>query len=64
MEENEKKIKVTLIKSVSGRLKKQGRTIKALGLTKIGESKVFTDGAPIRGMIAVVEHMVTVEEIA
>ena len=61
-ESQDKKIKVTLTRSVSGRLKKQERTIRALGLTKIGESKVFTDGKPIRGMIAVVSHMVSVED--
>ena len=59
----EKKIKVTLTKSISGRLKRQERTIRALGLTKIGDSKVYDDTTAIRGMINVVSHMVAVEEI-
>jgi len=63
VEQQEKKIKVTLIRSVSGRLKKQERTIRALALSKIGESKVYPDTAAMRGMLAVVSHMVSVEEI-
>jgi large subunit ribosomal protein L30 len=61
VEQQGKKIKLTLTRSISGRLKKQERTVQALGLKKIGESKIFTDGAAIRGMINVVSHMVTVE---
>jgi large subunit ribosomal protein L30 len=58
-----KKIKVTLTRSVSGRLKRQERTAKALGLTKIGDSKVFADNAAVRGMLTVVGHMISVEEV-
>jgi large subunit ribosomal protein L30 len=61
--QTEKKIRVTLTRSISGRLKRQERTVQALGLHKIGESKVFTDGDAVRGMIAVVSHMVTVQEV-
>ena len=59
-----KQIKVTLIRGITGRLQKQERTIRALGLTKIGESKVYTDSAAMRGMINVVSFMVRVEEIS
>ncbi|GHV03290.1 50S ribosomal protein L30 [Clostridia bacterium] len=62
-ENTEKKIEVTLTRSVSGRLKKQERTIRALGLHKIGETKVFPDTAAVRGMINVVSHMVSVKEV-
>ena len=62
-EQTEKKIKVTLTRSVSGRLKKQERTVRALGLSKIGESKVYTDSPAMRGMLGVVSHMVAVEEV-
>lgn len=57
-----KKIKVTLIKSVSGRLAKQQKTIQALGLSKIGQTVEHNDNPAIRGMIFVVKHMVTVSE--
>jgi large subunit ribosomal protein L30 len=57
------KIKVTLIKSPNGGLKKQKRTIEALGLTKIRTFRVFEDGAAVRGMLAIVPHMVKVEKV-
>ena len=59
----EKYIKVTLILSTAGRLKKQQRTVEALGLIKIGSSKEFIDGPAVRGMIHRVRHMVKVEEV-
>ena len=54
-------IKVTLVKSGSGRLEKQQRTLKALGLNKTNSSNVLPDNAAIRGMIFVVKHLVSVE---
>ena len=58
-----KQIKVTLIRSTIGCLEKQKKNVEALGLKKIGSSKVHNDTPVIRGMINVVSHMVTVEEI-
>ena len=58
-----KKIKVTLLKSISGRLVKQQRTVQALGLSKIGQSVEHNDNPAIRGMIFVVKHLVTVSEV-
>ncbi|MFA6774598.1 MAG: 50S ribosomal protein L30 [Sphaerochaeta sp.] len=58
-----KKIKVTLIKGLSGRLPNQRRTIKALGLNKISSSVVH-DATPANlGMVRVVAHLVKVEEM-
>ena len=57
------KIKVTLVKSPSGRLAKQSATLAALGLKKIHDSKVHEDNAAIRGMLFVVKHLVTVENV-
>lgn len=59
----DKKLKITLIKSTSGRLEKQKRTIEALGLTKIHSSVIVNDNDAVRGMIFVVKHLVKVEEI-
>ncbi len=59
----DKKLKITLIKSTSGRLEKQKRTVEALGLTKIHSSVVVNDNDAVRGMIFVVKHLVKVEEI-
>ena len=55
------KIKVTLIKSTIGALEKQKANVVALGLHKIGSSKVHEDSATVRGMIKVVSHLVKVE---
>ncbi len=56
-------LKVTQIKSTTGKLPKQRGTIRALGLGKIGRSNVLPDRPEIRGMIARVPFMVTVEEV-
>ena len=56
-------IKVTLVKSGSGRLEKQIRTLKALGLNKTNSSNIVPDNAATRGMIFVVKHLVSVEEV-
>ncbi len=58
-----KQIKVTLTKSTIGCLEKQKKNIEALGLKKIGSSKIHNDTPVIRGMINVVSHMVRVDEI-
>lgn len=58
-----KKLKVTLVKSGIGRLEKQKRTLKALGLEKIGQEVIHNDNDAIRGMIFVVKHLVSVEEV-
>ena len=56
-------LKVTLVKSGSGRLEKQKRTLEALGLRKTNSSNIVPDNAAIRGMIFVVKHLVSVEEV-
>ena len=55
-------IKVTLKRSTIGCIKKQKATIEALGLKKIGSSRVHNDTKEIRGMINVVSHLVEVVE--
>ncbi|MCD4651879.1 MAG: 50S ribosomal protein L30 [Candidatus Cloacimonetes bacterium] len=57
------KLKVTQTGSIVGRKKPQVLTIKALGLGKIGRSRVHEDTPPIRGMIKKVVHLVSVEEV-
>ncbi|HRX14278.1 MAG TPA: 50S ribosomal protein L30 [Eubacteriales bacterium] len=60
---SKKKIKVTLVKSTIACLKDQQKTVEALGLHKIRDSKVFNDNDAIRGMIFKVKHLVVVEEV-
>ena len=42
--------------------KKQKATVQTLALRKIGQSTVLEDNSSTRGMIAVVRHLVNVEE--
>jgi len=55
-------IKVTLTRSQIGITPKQRGTLRALGLGKIGSSNTLPDRPEIRGMIARVPHLVSVEE--
>jgi large subunit ribosomal protein L30 len=57
------KIKIRLVRSTIGALPKQRATIRSLGLGKIG-SAVSQEASPsILGMVKLVSHLVTVEEI-
>ena len=58
----DKMIKITLRKSLIGSLPKQRATAKALGLGKISSSTVRRDDGVTRGMLRVIEHLVSVEE--
>ena len=55
------KISVTLKSSIIGASKRQVATVKALGLGKIDSTVVHEDTPQIRGMIAKVNHLVSVE---
>lgn len=57
------KVKVTLIKGLSGRKPNQVKTVKALGLTKRNSSVVKEENDMINGMINTVSHLVTVEKV-
>lgn len=56
------KLAVTLIKSRFGRLPAHCGTLKGLGLTRINQTVVLQDTAPIRGMLAQVHYLVKVEK--
>ncbi|MCL2380787.1 MAG: 50S ribosomal protein L30 [Treponema sp.] len=57
------KIRIKLIRSVIGTLPRQRATVRALGLRKIGSSVEQEANPVILGMVKVVSHMVSVEEI-
>jgi len=59
----QKQLKITLVKSACSSKPNQRKTVEALGLTKIRQSKVQPDNDAIRGMIFTVKHLVEVEEI-
>ena len=57
------KIKVTQVKSVIDRSKRQKATMEALGLRKINRSVVHEATPQILGMVAKVNHLVKVEQM-
>ncbi|MGD1991995.1 MAG: 50S ribosomal protein L30 [Anaerolineae bacterium] len=61
--EDQKALKITLIKSPIGYSKRQRRTLQALGLRKLYSTIVQADTPAVRGMVAKVDHLVEVEEV-
>jgi large subunit ribosomal protein L30 len=57
------RLKVTQIRSVIGAKDNQRQTLRSLGLKRIHDVVVKEDRPEIRGMVATVPHMVTVEEV-
>ncbi len=55
-------IKVTQTRGTAGTKPEHRGTLRALGLTHIGRSNVLPDRPEIRGMIARVSHMISVQE--
>jgi large subunit ribosomal protein L30 len=55
---------ITQIRSAIGTKPKHRGTLRALGLRGIGQRNVLPDRPEIRGMIARVPHLVSVEEVA
>lgn len=56
------KIRVTLVKSLHGRLQSHKDTVRGLGLRRIRHSVELADTPEIRGMINKVAYMVRVED--
>jgi len=57
----EKMIKVTLCRSAIGRKPEHRRTLRALGLRHIGQSRLLPDNESVRGMIRAVDFLVETE---
>ncbi len=58
------KIKITQVKSIIDRSKRQKDTMKALGLRKMNHSVVHTATPQILGMVHKVSHLVEVEHLS
>ena len=56
-------LKITQRRSAIGAKPKQRGTLRALGLGRIGRTRTLPDRPEIRGMLAKVPHLVTVEEV-
>ena len=54
-------LRVTQVRSSIGTKPKHRGTLRALGLRRRGASRVLPDRADVRGMLARVPHLVTVE---
>ncbi len=57
------KLRITWKKSSIGHGQDQKRTIRALGLRRLGQTVEHGDSRAIRGMILKVRHLVEVEEL-
>jgi large subunit ribosomal protein L30 len=56
-------VQITQVKSTIGTKRNQRETLRTLGLRKIRQSVVRDDTPAVRGMIATVQHLVTVQEV-
>lgn len=56
-------LKITQVRSGIGRNEIQKRTLKALGLGKVGKSVVHRETPQIRGMVSSISHLLSVERV-
>ena len=56
-------LKITQIRSAIGTKPKHRGTLRALGLGRIGKTNTLPDRPEIRGMIARVPHLISVESV-
>ena len=61
MTDKRPQLKITLTRSLLGRMDKHRRVAKALGLTKMHRTVTHDDTPTIRGMIRKISHLLTVE---
>jgi large subunit ribosomal protein L30 len=57
------RLKVTQTRSGIGRKQNQKQTLRSLGLKRLHDVVVKEDRPEIRGMVATVTHLVSVEEV-
>ena len=58
-----KKLKVTLVKSVIGTKQDHRATVRALGLGRVNSTAVLEDTPAVRGMIHKVQYLVKSESV-
>ena len=58
-----KKYKIKQVKSGIGRTKRQKKTLEALGLTRMQQTREVEGSPQVLGMIAKVKHLLEVQEI-
>jgi large subunit ribosomal protein L30 len=57
------KIRIRLVRSTIRCLPRQRATVRSLGLRKIGSCNELEDSPSVRGMVRVVQHLVSVEPV-
>jgi len=57
------RLKVRQTRSGIGRRQNQRQTLRSLGLKRIGDVVVKEDRPEIRGMLATIPHLISVEEV-
>ena len=57
------RLQVRQVRSAIGRKRNQRETLRSLGLRRIGHVVIKDDRPEIRGMIATVPHLVSVEQV-
>jgi large subunit ribosomal protein L30 len=57
-------LRITQVRSAIGIKPRQRGTLRALGLRRIGSTNTLPDRPEVRGMIARVPHLITVEELS
>lgn len=59
----EKKLKITLVKSTIGAVPKNKKVVESMGFHKLNSFVILPDNAATRGQIAKIRHLVKVEEV-
>jgi large subunit ribosomal protein L30 len=61
---SEKTVRITLVRSPIGYSKRHKATVRALGLRRMHQTVEQVDTPTLRGMLAMVSHLVDIEEVA
>ncbi len=57
-------LRITLVRSVIGRIEKHRRIVRSLGLRKLNSTVILRDTPSARGMINKVSYLLRIEEIS
>jgi large subunit ribosomal protein L30 len=57
------RLKITQIRSGIGKKENQRQTLRSLGLKRVHDVVIKEDRPEVRGMVATVPHLVSVEEV-
>lgn len=61
---NQKQLKITLVRSINGTCKNHRECVKGLGLRRIRHQVLRQDCPTVRGLVAKVHYLLSVEEVS